>query len=85
MSPRDWLLDFMRTNIDCVAVTDHNGGGWIDKLQTANVELQADEPEGYRPLVLFPGVELTVNGGVHLLAILGPEKAKPTSSHFSVR
>ena len=25
-SPEDWLLDFMRARVDCVAVTDHNTG-----------------------------------------------------------
>ena len=32
--PEDWLLDFMRAGIDCVAVTDHNSGEWIDKRKT---------------------------------------------------
>jgi Predicted metal-dependent phosphoesterases (PHP family) len=27
-TPREWLLDFMRAGIDCVAVTDHNSGAW---------------------------------------------------------
>ena len=22
-SPRQWLLDYMRTDVDCVAITDH--------------------------------------------------------------
>jgi len=73
-TPREWLLDYMRAGIDCVAVTDHNSGGWIDELQSALAELEKEEPEGYRPLVLFPGVEISVNGGVHLLAILDPER-----------
>jgi hypothetical protein len=73
-TPRDWLLDFMRAEIDCLAVTDHNTGAWIDRLKTAYAELGADRPEGFRPLYVFPGVEITVHGGVHVLAILGPEK-----------
>jgi hypothetical protein len=27
---REWLLDFMRAGIDCLAVTDHNIRAWID-------------------------------------------------------
>ncbi len=76
VAPRDWLLDFMRAGIDCVAVTDHNTGGWIGELQTANGELEEERPEGFRPLFLFPGVELTVHGGYHLLAIFDPGARK---------
>ena len=35
VAPRDWLLGFMRAGIDCVAVTDHNSGQWIDPLKEA--------------------------------------------------
>ena len=63
----------MRANVDCVAVTDHNSGEWIDKLKEALAEMEEDRPAGFRPLHLFPGVELSVNGGFHLLAIFGPE------------
>jgi ABC-type cobalamin/Fe3+-siderophores transport system ATPase subunit len=73
-TPRQWLLDFMRAGIDCVAVTDHNTGHWVDPLREALTALQQERPDGYRPLVLFPGVEITVNGGVHLLAILPPDR-----------
>jgi energy-coupling factor transporter ATP-binding protein EcfA2 len=74
-TPRDWLLDFMRAEIDCVAITDHNTGAWIDRLKAAYAELATEAPADFRPLHLFPGVEINVNGGVHLLAILGPEKS----------
>ena len=70
VEPRDWLLDYMRAGIDCVAVTDHNTGAWVDPLRHALEALDKEQPEGYRPLTLFPGVEITVNGGVHLLAVL---------------
>ena len=59
----------MRARIDCMAVTDHNSGAWIDRLQNDLRKLEGERPEGYRPLHLFPGVEITVHGGVHLLAI----------------
>jgi energy-coupling factor transporter ATP-binding protein EcfA2 len=73
-SPREWLLDYMRAGIDCVAITDHNSGAWIDRLKSALAELDRERPEGYRPLVLFPGVEISVHGGVHVLAVFGPER-----------
>lgn len=73
-SPRKWLLDHMEAGLDCVAVTDHNSGAWIDGLKGALAELEGERPDGFRPLHLFPGVEISVNGGVHVLAILGPER-----------
>ena len=73
-SPKEWLLDYMRAGVDCIAITDHNTGAWIDPVKTALGELASEKPEGFRPLSVFPGVEISVNGGVHLLAILGCDK-----------
>ena len=73
-SPRDWLLDFMRAEIDCVAVTDHNTGAWVDRLKEANAALRDEQPDDFRPLDLFPGVEINTHGGIHMLAILDPAK-----------
>ncbi len=73
ITPSEWLLRFMRAEIDCVAVTDHNSGAWIDRLKAALAALEGDRPAGFRPLHLFPGVELSVNGGFHLLAVFGPK------------
>ena len=72
--PRDWLLDYMRAGIDCVAITDHNSGKWIDLVKEELARLEKDRPEGFRPIYVFPGVEISVYGGIHLLAIFGPEK-----------
>ena len=69
LSPEQWLLRFMEAQIDCVAVTDHNTSDWVDRLKNAYSQLVADQPTGFRPLCLFPGVELSVNGGFHLLAV----------------
>ncbi len=73
-TPKEWLLDYMRAGIDCVAITDHNSGAWIDKLRNALDDLKSEQPEGFRQIHLFPGVEISVHGGVHLLAILGCDK-----------
>lgn len=74
VTPDKWLLKYMDAGLDCVAVTDHNSGDWIDRLKTAyeQMKLQADQneaPGGFRELTLFPGVEVSINGGFHLLAI----------------
>ena len=74
ITPQEWLLSYMRAGIDCVAVTDHNSGSWIDLLKDALKTIQDEQHPEYRPLYLFPGMEISVHGGIHLLAIFGPEK-----------
>jgi energy-coupling factor transporter ATP-binding protein EcfA2 len=70
ITPADWLLDFMRAEADCVAITDHNSGSWIDRLRQALHDLELGRHPDFRPLHLFPGVEITANGGIHVLGIL---------------
>ena len=83
LSHEDWLLKYMAAGVDCVAVTDHNSGAWIDGLKAAygQMKQQADEgapPDGFRELTLFPGVEISVNGGFHLLAVFDPSATART-------
>lgn len=72
LPPEAWLLRFMAKEIDCVAVTDHNSGEWVDRLKSAYSTMRDRPPDGFRPITIFPGVELSVNGGFHVLAILDP-------------
>jgi len=78
LQPRDWLLAYMCKGIDCVAVTDHNNSGWIERLQNALRDMAKEDPAppGYYPLVLFPGVEVTSCDSLHILAVFGPEVEK---------
>lgn len=67
----DWLKALMVEEIDCVAITDHVSGDWIDRLKAAYSELDK-KAKWYRPLHLFPGCEITVSTSqsrVHILAI----------------
>jgi ABC-type enterochelin transport system ATPase subunit len=51
-----------------IAITDHNSCEWVDKVMSA--------AEG-RPLVVFPGVEITCTGGrksVHIIALFDVTK-----------
>ena len=85
LSHEDWLLKYMAAGIDCVAVTDHNSGAWIDGLKASygQMKQQANEgapADGFRELTLFPGVEISVNGGFHLLAIFDPSVTARTIS-----
>lgn len=90
LTPEMWLLKYMEAEIDCVAVTDHNSGEWIDKLKTSYAQMkklaeQGTPPEGFRELYLFPGVEISVQNGIHLLAIFDPSKNSHTISDLLSR
>jgi hypothetical protein len=64
----------MHAGFDGVVVTDHNTGAWIDMLKEAFNELEKKKHPGFRMLYLFPGVEISVNTGIDILAILPLEK-----------
>ena len=74
VTPKSWLKAFMAQGIDCVAVTDHNSGGWIDTLKQNLAELEVNKPDWYRPVYLFPGVEISTYDDVHVLAVFGDDK-----------
>ncbi len=79
LTPEKWLIKYMEKEIDCVAVTDHNSGAWIDRLKEAYAGMKTrvesgQKIEGFREIFIFPGVEITVHGGVHLLAIFDLDK-----------
>lgn len=60
--------------MDGVVVTDHNTGAWIDRLKEALNELKEEKHPDFHMLYLFPGVEISVNTGIHVLAILPMDK-----------
>ena len=72
VTPEFWLRKFIDKGIDCVAVTDHNSGAWVGELQDALKKLE--DQAGKKLLWLFPGVEISVNGGIHILAIFDTDK-----------
>lgn len=76
LTPRDWLLAYMQAGVDCVAVTDHNCANWIGKLQSALHKLASEAPPGYRPLHLFPGMEISTPEPLHILALFAPGTAQ---------
>jgi len=75
ITPENWLLMYMQAGIDCVAITDHNSGEWVDTLKTALQTLDSKQPTGYRKLFLFPGVEITASSNIHILALFDPSAA----------
>lgn len=69
-----WLMALMNEDVDCVAVTDHISGEWIDRLKSTYEEIDRAE-EWFRPLTIFPGVEITFSVGTtrkHVLAVFDP-------------
>lgn len=67
-----WLMAFMQVEIDSIAITDHNTGEWIDRARNAYTRMEQESFPGFRPLTIFPGVEITTREGIHLIAILDP-------------
>jgi len=82
LTPEKWLLKFMAAGIDCVAVTDHNTGAWIDGLKQAYAALSRNCPQGFRELHLFPGVEISVASGLHVLALFDKTAGSETITHL---
>ena len=77
VKPDEWLRRAMEAGLDCVVVSDHNSGGWIDVLKDKNEELRnyVPKPGWYKELTIFPGVEITIADSrrrVHLLAVFDP-------------
>lgn len=60
-----WVRAAAHAALDAIAITDHNTASGISAIQRA----AEDVPNAP---ILFPGVELTVGGGVHLLILLDP-------------
>jgi histidinol phosphatase-like PHP family hydrolase len=83
ITPRKWLQDYLDQDIHCIVVTDHNTGAWIDKLKAELATLKQQDAATWGTVTLFPGMELSCNGGVHLKVILDP--AKGTSDIDAIR
>ena len=81
VTAKSWLKAYMEEGIDCVAVTDHNSGDWIDCLKQKLRELEESRPAWYHPLYLFPGVEISTYDNIHLLAIFDCDKDDKDRSH----
>ncbi|QSZ54342.1 hypothetical protein AYX19_16040 [Paenarthrobacter ureafaciens] len=56
-----------------MVVTDHNSHEGIDQARAELASMREQNTDGFRELVLFSGVELTVDGGYHLLGVFGPD------------
>lgn len=78
-TPEMWLQAAIDAGLDCVAITDHNSGEGIDTLKTTLKKMKENEEI---KLVLFPGVEITVHGGWHLLVLFDPSEDRDHVKSF---
>ncbi len=63
---KDIIEKAQSIGLDAICISDHNSGEWVDKLK--------EESKG-KNIVVFPGVEITVQGGktnVHILGVFDP-------------
>lgn len=76
VTPVQWVQAAKESKLDCVAVTDHNTGEWIDQIKAEC------EKEG---IVLFPGVEITCDSSkVHLLVLFDRDKDSQYINDFLI-
>lgn len=77
VTPEQWVNRVKELQLNCVAVTDHNTGEWIDKIKPIA------QAEG---IVLFPGVEITCDTSkIHLLIIFDTDKSTQDVNDFLIR
>lgn len=68
---KEWVQGYIAAGVDGVVVTDHNSHEGIEPARQALAELRAEDPE-LLPFVIFPGVEITASGGIHILGVFDP-------------
>lgn len=74
ITAEQWMQEVINKGLDCVAVTDHNTGEWIDQIKQAALG---------KNVTVFPGVELTCSDAkVHLLIVFDPEKTRQDIEDF---
>ena len=67
-SLEDWVLAYMAAEVDAIVITDHNTHDGIDATREIIESIRTNDQQHFRDLEVFAGVELTVDGGYHLLA-----------------
>lgn len=65
IEPKQIVDAAIEAGVELIAITDHNSVEWCQGVMDA---------VGSKPLIVLPGFELTVNPGVHILAIFEQDK-----------
>ena len=60
ITPADIIMQAKNSGMKAIAITDHNGANWIDSMLSAAIGTG---------IIVFPGVEINVSPGVHIVAI----------------
>lgn len=77
VTAKQWVDRCLEQQLDCVAVTDHNTGAWVDKIKDAAQD---------KGLVVFPGVELTCDTSkVHILVLFDVDKNTQYVEDFIIK
>lgn len=77
VTAEEWVEAAIDKGLECVAVTDHNNGGFVDKIKVAAKE---------KNIIVFPAVEITCDSSkVHLLVIFDTMKSSDDIRDFLVR
>jgi ABC-type cobalamin/Fe3+-siderophores transport system ATPase subunit len=75
--PEQWVKEAIGKGLNCVAITDHNSGEYIDKIKDAAKETD---------LVVFPGVEVTCSDAkIHLLVLFDVDKGTQEVNDFLIK
>ncbi|QUB99631.1 TrlF family AAA-like ATPase [Cellulosimicrobium cellulans] len=67
----EWIQAYVEAGVDGIVVTDHNSHEGIDAARQALSTLCEKNPQS-PSLVIFPGVEITATGGIHILGVFDP-------------
>lgn len=70
-SYKEWLQAYVAAGVEGIVITDHNSHEGIEPARQALAELRKEDPE-LPELIIFPGVEITATGGIHILGIFDP-------------
>jgi predicted metal-dependent phosphoesterase TrpH len=73
LSAKGWLSAYRAAGLDCVVITDHNSGSWVDEVKAALAQFRSEDTS-WEGFYVFPGVEISCSGGIHLIAILDTDK-----------
>jgi len=73
LTPDAWLQAYRDNGLDCVVVTDHNSGHWVNDLNAALLQF-CNQDVAWQTFYIFPGVEISCSGGIHLIALLDTGK-----------
>lgn len=68
---KEWIQSYIAAGVDGVVIADHNSHEGIEAARQALHELRAECTE-LPPFVIFPGVEITATGGIHILGVFDP-------------